>query len=216
MLKMLTPKQRESLDLQVNHYAAQSRGAGAYMQGRGFGQDAVAHYRLGAVVEPLVGHEEYAGRLAIPYLTPSGAADLRFRCITPHPASEGKCEGHGKYLSRSGVSAHLYNVAALWRDARSIVVTEGEIDAMTMDFYVGMPAVGVPGANQWQSHWARLLSDYDRVYVMCDDDEAGRTFGRTVVKAVDEAVTVHMPNGHDVNSLFLAGGRDAVLTLMGL
>jgi 5S rRNA maturation endonuclease (ribonuclease M5) len=216
VLKTLTPKQRESLDLQANHYNGQSRAVEGYMRGRGFGQDAVAHYRLGAVVEPLAGHEEYVGRLAIPYYTPAGTVDLRFRCVQPHHDTGGKCEGHGKYLSRSGVSAHLYNVAALWRDARSIVVAEGEIDAMTMDFYVGMPAVGVPGANQWQSHWARLLSDYDRVYVMCDDDDAGRTFGRTVVKAVDEAVSIHMPEGHDVNSLYLSGGRDAVLTVMGL
>jgi 5S rRNA maturation endonuclease (ribonuclease M5) len=211
MLATLTPKQRASLDFQVNHYSAQSRAVEGYMQGRGFGRDAVANFLLGAVAEPLAGHEEYAGRLTIPYLTPAGAVDLRFRCIQHQ-----KCEGHGKYLSRSGVSANLYNVGALWRDARSIVVCEGEIDAMTMDFYVGMPAIGVPGANQWQKEWSRLLSDYDRVYVMCDDDDAGHQFGRTIFKQVDEAVAIHIPDGHDVNSLFRAGGKDAVMTVMGL
>jgi 5S rRNA maturation endonuclease (ribonuclease M5) len=184
------------------------------MQGRGFGPDAVAHYQLGAVAEPLAGHEDYAGRLSIPYLTPAGAVDLRFRCIQKHYGD--KCEGHAKYLSRPNTPPHLYNVGALWREARSVVVTEGEIDAMVMDFYVGMPAVGVPGANQWQKEWSRLLSDYDRVFVMCDDDEAGHNFGRTIVKQVDDAVAIHLPDGHDVNSLFLQGGRDAVMTVMGL
>ena len=36
------------------------------------------------------------------------------------------------------------------------------------------------------------------------------------IKAIDEAVSIHLPDGHDVNSLFLSGGRDAVLTVMGL
>ena len=37
--------------------------------------------RLGVVVEPEVGHEQFAGRLSIPYITKSGVVGLR--CETP-------------------------------------------------------------------------------------------------------------------------------------
>lgn len=207
MQGMQTASQRASLGQMTHRYAAQVGPAMEYLRGRGFGEDAVAAFHLGAVVEPLPGHEQYAGRLAIPYLTQAGVVDLRFRALT---------DAGPKYMSREGSTAHLYNVGALWRDSRTLAVCEGELDAITMDFLVGVPAVGVPGATQWKDRWARLMADYDRVLVMCDGDDAGHAFGRAVTKQVDEAVAIHLPEGHDVNSLYLQGGRDALLGVMGL
>jgi DNA primase len=55
------------------------------------------------------------------------------------------------------------------------------------------------------------MQDYRRVIVMCDGDEAGRQFGKTVCKEVETAVAVTMPSGMDVNDLYVNGGKDAVL-----
>jgi DNA primase len=205
---LLTRSQRGSLDSMASHYHQQVGLVAEYLQGRGFGQDAADTYLLGAVGVPLPGHEQYEGRLVIPYLTPAGCVDLRFRAIVD--------AGGPKYLGRDGSTPHLFNVGALWRDSPIIAVCEGELDAIAMEHLVGIPAVGVPGATQWKDKWARLLADYDRVYVMCDGDEAGRTFGRTLAKTVDETVVIHLPEGEDVNSLAARGGRDAVQAVMGL
>jgi len=39
-------------------------------------------FHLGVVVDPLPGHEQFLGRVAIPYVTPSGVVDIRFRACT--------------------------------------------------------------------------------------------------------------------------------------
>lgn len=210
MLGMLDAKQRASLDSMTDYYHQQVDAAAGYLTGprRGFGRDVADVYRLGAVADPLPGHEQYVGRLVIPYLTQAGTVDLRFRATDDVTQP--------KYMSRPGAEPHLYNVGALWRDSAVIAVCEGEFDAMVMEHYVGIPAVGVPGAAMWRDRWSRLLADYDRVFVMCDGDEAGRAFGTRLIKQIDSSVMVTLPSEHDVNSLWLRGGKDAVLNAMGL
>ncbi len=69
--------------------------------------------RLGVVAEPEVGHEQYQGRLAIPYVTKSGVVDLRFRSL--NPAVE------PKYMGLTGADTKMYNVLdILFRHANLI------------------------------------------------------------------------------------------------
>ena len=207
----LTLEQRRSLDTAVIHYERQLAGpALAYVEARGIPHGVAVAYRLGYVGDPLAGHEQYSGRLAIPYLTPAGCVDMRFRCVEAHDCKE---HGHGKYMGRPGVTPGLFNVCALWRDISQCAIAEGEIDAMTMDQV--LPTVGVPGVKLWQPYWARLFLDYDRVWVLCDGDDPGRELGASLVKQIDSATVVHLPEGQDVNSLYLAGGQQALRKLIG-
>jgi DNA primase len=207
---MLTPEQQLSLDTAVNHYAAQVEGAAGYLGGRGIGPKEAAMFRLGFVRDPLPGHERYVGKLVIPYMTPAGAQDFRFRCLADHDCKE---HGHGKYLSRAGVEPGLYNVPALWVESSFLAVCEGEIDTITMNRI--MPSVGLPGVQSWKSHYSRLMADYDKVYVMCDGDDAGWGFGDTVMRAVEDAVAIRLPDGMDVNKLWQTAGPDALRSLIG-
>lgn len=159
-------------------------------------------YRLGYVTGDHPADTDYAGRLSIPYLTPAGVVDIRYRTV----------DGDGpKYLSRPGATTKLFNVRDLHIDSPVLYVTEGELDCITASALCGLPTVGVPGANNWQQHFKLLMADYRKVVVLCDGDEAGRQFGKTVCKEVDTAVAVSMPPGMDVNDLFLQGGREAVV-----
>lgn len=164
-------------------------------------------FRLGVVLEPLVGDEDYAGRLTVPFLTPGGVVDLRYRSLGDQTP---------KYLSRPNAQTRLFNVPALLTDSDVIVVCEGELDTMVMHALVGVPAVGVPGANNWREHYRLLLEDFERVLVMCDGDQAGRDFGRKVAGEVDGAATVQLPDGLDVNDVYLAEGPDGLRKRMGL
>jgi DNA primase len=204
----LSHGQRKSLEQAVTQYNGTVQPALAYLAQRGIDHETANTYRLGVVVQPMVGHEDYVGKLVIPYLTPAGPVDVRFRTL----------DGNGpKYLSRPGAIGHLWNVPALKTESDVIAVCEGELDALITDAFVpGIPAVGVPGAAAWKPHFSRLLVDYERVLILTDGDEPGREFGRRLVRELDNAVAVPMPDGMDVNDTFLAEGPDGIKRRAGV
>jgi DNA primase len=151
------------------------------------------------VLEPLTGHEAYINRLAIPYITRSGVVDVRFRSLD---LSE------PKYMGMAGASTHLYNVGSLFRASSYICICEGEIDTITLDAVCGIPAVGVPGVNNWKKHYTRLLADFDKVFLFADGDNAGTDFGKSLSRELGNLVVVQMPEGEDVNSMYRLHGAD--------
>ena len=204
MLKAPWRSQLDALEAATAGYAADLPMVADYLAGRGITQDMAVTFRLGFVAHPAPGHEPYAGRLAIPYLTPAGVVDIRFRAVG---------ESDAKYLSRPGATPTLFNVGAFFRQSMTIAVAEGELDTIVMDTVSGIPAVGCPGVQLWKPFYNRLFADY-RVLVMCDGDDAGRDFGKRLAREIDGATPIHLPNGQDVNSLFHAGGADAIRALL--
>lgn len=203
----LSASLKESLGEAATTYHKTVAQAADYLKGRGITGEAAVTFRLGYVDEPLIGDEDYQGRLAIPYLTPTGVVDIRYRSIA----------GSGpKYMGRAGATTHPYNVAALHADSDMLVICEGEIDTITMHGLCGVPAIGMPGAQAWKEHYRILVDEYRKVFVMCDGDQAGREFGKTLIRELSNAVAVHLPDGEDVNSLYLSAGRDAVRGRIGL
>lgn len=207
----LSIAQKQSLEEAVATYEALIDGAGAYLTSRGISRQAAVTRRLGYVApgSAVVGQEQYEGRLAIPYTTPTGIVDLRFRSIDP--LSEAP-----KYMGRPGVETLMYGVLAFQKDSPFIAVCEGELDALVLEEMVGIPAVGIPGANSWKGYYRRAFEDYDRVYVFADGDQAGRDFAKKVASVLDTAVVIQMPEGHDVNSLFVAEGAESLRKRAGL
>lgn len=211
-MRLPTPEQRLSLAQAVSQYQndlAAGFAGQEYLKSRGFTEDVAAQWRLGLVTSPLVGHESYRGRLAIPYLTPAGPVNLRFRCLKDHVHKD---EGCPKYLSSDGAENNLFNVLDLSRPGDAICVTEGELDAITLSM-CGFPAVGVPGVQGWQKHFGRCLDDFSKIYVLGDGDDAGKGLNKKLINDV-RAIPVRMPKGHDVNSLYLEGGQDALRKLI--
>ena len=191
--------QRESLTRAAKYYHSALHEAEDYLAGRGITLEAATRARLGVVLEPLTGHEAYINRLAIPYLTRSGVVDVRFRSLD---LSE------PKYMGMAGASTHLYNVGSLFRASSYICICEGEIDTITLDAVCGIPAVGVPGVNNWKKHYTRLLADFDKVFLFADGDNAGTDFGKSLSRELGNLVVVQMPEGEDVNSMYRLHGAD--------
>lgn len=169
----------------------------------------VNKFRLGYVGDPLPGHEQYRGCLAIPYLRWSAdkewaVVSMRFRRIT----------GDGpKYLTMAGDRPRLYNTLALLKDTPNVCITEGEIDTITATA-CGLASVGVPGAQAWQPWFREPFLGYRHVYVLADGDDAGMAFGTKIVSALPNGKLIPMPAGHDVNSLVTLKGKDALLERM--
>jgi len=116
-----------------------------------------------------------------------------------------------KYMGLTGATTHMYNVGALFRAGSTIAVCEGEIDTMTLDFACGIPAVGVPGVNNWKAHYSRLLQDFESVFLFADGDTAGSDFGKFLAKELGNLTVVSMPDSEDVNSMYRKHGADYFL-----
>jgi len=191
--------QRESLMRAAKYYHSALGEAEDYLAERGITMEAAEKARLGVVLDPLTGHEQYINRLAIPYLTKSGVVDIRFRSL-----------GHEepRYMGLTGASTHLYNVGAFFRASTYICICEGEIDTITLDYVCNIPAVGVPGVNNWKKHYTRLLSDFEKVFLFADGDNAGTEFAKSLSRELSSLTIIQAPEGEDVNSMYRIHGAD--------
>ena len=199
--------QKELLGKATTKYQASIYQAEDYLKSRGIPLEVARLARLGVVAEPEVGHEMYQGRLAIPYVTKTGVVDLRFRSL--NPAVE------PKYMGLTGADTKMYNVLDVERAGDFIAVCEGELDTLTLSACVGIPCIGVPGANSWKKHYTRLLADFERVFVFADGDQPGKEFANSLARELPVTV-VQFPDGEDVNSYYTKYGAEAVREKAGL
>lgn len=146
-------------------------------------------------------------RLAIPYITQTGIVQIRFRAL-PYDGIPGNPEPSPKMKSEAGVHGTIYNAIQLLSDTEILAVCEGEFDTMSA-VQSGIPAVGIPGANAWQSLYGRALR-YRKVVVLADNDDHGEgmKFAEKVQQDVRGARIRLMPEGHDVNSFLTEYGKD--------
>ena len=150
---------------------------------------------------PLPGHESYAGRLAIPYTTPSGVVDIRFRTMV---------DSDPKYMGMPGAKTTMFNAQAVLTANKYICVTEGEIDCITLEAKSNHPAIGIPGANNWKPYYAKILDDFEVVIILADGDAPGLEFGKKIGRELGNVNIVQMPEGHDVNSIILKEGIEFI------
>lgn len=191
--------QKELLGRATEKYAENIYQAEDYLKQRGIPLEVARLARLGVVVEPETGHEAFAGRLSIPYITKTGVVDLRFRSL--NPAVE------PKYMGITGAETKMYNVLDVEKAGDFIGVCEGELDTLTMSACIGIPCIGVPGANSWKRHYTRLLADFERVFVFADGDQPGTEFARSLARELPVTI-VQLPEGEDVNSVYVQHGSD--------
>lgn len=144
--------------------------------------------------------QSYRGMLSIPYLTASKqVVNIRFRNLS----------GNGpKYLQMSGTPVGPFNLSALVEDASTVVITEGEFDAITLAG-LGIAAIGMPGAQSWKPHYARLFDGVTNVIVWGDPDEAGREFNTKVQKSIPRALAAFMEK--DINDTCVQDGPMPIL-----
>jgi len=199
--------QKELLGLATQRYAENIYLAEDYLKNRGIPIAVARLASLGVVAAPEIGHEAFKGRLSIPYVTKTGVVDLRFRSL--NPAVE------PKYMGMTGAETKMYNVLDVERAGDWIGVCEGELDTITLSSCVGIPCVGVPGANSWKKHYTRLLADFERVFVFADGDQPGTEFARSLARELPVTI-VQLPDGEDVNSVYVKYGAAYIKEKAGI
>lgn len=188
-------------------------------------QRALSRFQIGYVNNPLPGHEWYQGWLAIPYLrfAPGreddemrgwSVATMKFRCIEDHD-----CEivhpKRGKYMAHGGTNTHIFNTIDLQSSDDEIAICEGELDAITAHL-CGIPAIGVPGVQNWKDPYFRLLKGYKRIWMFADGDSYGEGLAKKIADRMGDKVSViKMPDREDVNSMVGKYGKSALLKGMG-
>jgi len=195
----LSSSQKNFLLQATQRYAAKIELAEEYLLSRQLSVEEAKVFHLGVVEDPLPGHEAYKGRLAIPYITPSGVVDIRFRGIHNEDP---------KYMGLVGAKTTMFNTQACFVADKYICVTEGEFDCIMMTVKTMHPTIGIPGANNWKPHYAKILDDFDTVIVLADGDAAGLEFGKKISRELGNVNIVSMPEGEDVNSVMIKRGSD--------
>ena len=109
----LSNTQRQFLLRATQQYASTLDQAAEYLAGRALSVEEAQQFHLGLVVEPLPGHEQYQGRIAIPYITPSGVVDIRFRKITE--------DDRPKYMGMPGATTTMFNTQACFQPSTSVL-----------------------------------------------------------------------------------------------
>ena len=211
---MHSNEQTKSLLQAVTRYAeGLDEASVAYLEGRGISKDVAEQFSLGTVTEPINGHEQFVGWLSIPYFSAMGiCTSVKFRRTD---------EGKPKYGQPTGQKLHLYNVSDVTIDSSHIVVCEGELDCVIVSGVLGIPAVGVPGVAAWKPHYAKLLTGFDTVYVVGDNDvkedgtNPGAEFSKRVASEVVNSVIVNLPLGMDINEMYLQRGPEELANLLG-
>jgi DNA primase len=216
-----SPSTRDFLEQASRIYEtalAESPEASEYLETRGLTPESARSFRLGVVVErPPAGHENYVGRLSIPYITRAGIVSIRFRRLPP-------VEDGPKYLSATNDPPRLYNVLDFFKPSDTIAICEGEIDTQTASALCGIPSVGVQGVENWKPYFRRPFKGYKRVLILADGDpidaktgkRPGEELARVILRDLEEARPVYMPEGEDVNSIVCKYGPSALRDLAGV
>lgn len=200
------------LDATLQYAQAMPRSAAEEaLESRGLHRKDVFPFKLGVVDDPLPGHEQYAGMLAIPYIRfndidEASVASIRFRCMKDHDHGH-----HGKYNTVAGDRPRLYNTRALQTPSDVVAITEGELDAITLHARCDVPAVGLPGVGSWADHFALPFAGYETVWIFGDGDKPGETFAKKLADALPNGKVIQLPTGEDVNSLVAVNGPEAIL-----
>jgi hypothetical protein len=90
--------------------------------------------------------------------------------------------GDDKFRWERGSKTTLYGLHKLEEayDAGYVLLVEGESDCHTA-WYRGLPAVGVPGVDNWRDEWAEHLDGIPKIFVVVEPDEAGKKLWRSLV-----------------------------------
>lgn len=188
-----------------------------YLKNRGVTKSTAEYFRLGVVLDPLPesGHDFQIGRISIPYITPTGITQMRFRAV-PYDGIPGQPEPSPKMKSEAGAGTTIYNVTALNPLNQTIYICEGESDTWAAH-QAGLPAIGIPGARNWRKVFAKALK-FRRLIVLADNDDHGEgiEFAHKVQEDTRGTRIVLMPKEYDVSSFVKDNGEQALRELVGL
>jgi len=174
---------------------AAKAGAAEWLQTRGLTAKTIADFKI---AEQVRSGKTYA---VFPYLRDGELVNVKYRNIAEK--KDMRQEG--------GAEPCLFGWHLIDPKARTVAITEGEIDAMTLH-QCGIPALSVnagAGNHQWmENDWERL-DRFSEILIFFDSDEAGKAGAQEIVRrlGLERCKLVTLP-AKDAND-YLMQGADA-------
>lgn len=174
-----------------------------YLAGRKLTKASIEAYRVGEVAAK---GKEPGPWIVFPYLR----GDELVFCKYLHLERE---DGKKKIRAEADCEPILFGMQVIPENQRFLVITEGEIDAMSL-FEYGVPAASVPfgggtGAKQaWIETCWEWLERFSEILLCMDNDSAGQAAAKDIAErlGLHRCKVVTMPNGHkDANACLMAG-----------
>lgn len=209
-----SPERKRSVEELVTRHVQSRSKLKDYLTGRGLGVAAADRFRLGYVEPADDMPRRYWHRMAVPYLTPTGPVQIRYKCIVDHDHKGVSCS---KMLGDAGVEVTLYNASAVLDTRGPVILVEGEPDVWAIATLAGLPAVGIPGAQAWKRHpyWSRCFVGLDLILPV-HGDAAGDSLAETISADLPEVKCVRLPDGTDSADLLARSGADDYRARLGV
>lgn len=125
---------------------------------------------------------------------------------------------NGKKIVRqsAGCAPSLFGWQALKKDRREVIITEGEIDAMTWAS-MGFPAVSVPDGAEgetWIDYEWENLQQFDTIWLNWDSDDAGQKGVKKVAKrlGLHRCLITTIPGFKDANEALSKGATESLFS----
>jgi hypothetical protein len=119
------------------------------------------------------------GHVTIPYYDSDGACVAVRQRRNPNNKQ--------RFAWNKGGTPIVYGV---WLDinktARAVILVEGESDAQSCWLH-GLPALGVPGATNFQASWTRRYIGEKDVFIHVEPDNGGQTFRQKVAQGLHDS-----------------------------
>lgn len=202
----------------VEHYFAQR--PGALHQRPELDVDTLDHFKVGLIQDALPGDEWLRGGITIPYRlwSPTG---LNYSMVKVRRHNEGQMGKYQIAVVDEWLHAHDHSITPYYADpllnASTVVVCEGEFDAMVASRLTDVAAMGIPGTQTWSRYYGYLLRG-KRVVLALDADESGRQGATRIASALRDfecrVHTVALPEGRDISDVAREGGMGAVRKLL--
>ncbi len=117
-------------------------------------------------------------------------------------------------LKPGGGRSYWFGLQTVPNGAQEICITEGEIDAMSVNQKTGIPAISLPdGAGSLSDDLVTTLDPFKKIFLWMDDDETGREFSTKFAEKLgfDRTYIVKTRQGKndgpkDANELLMGGG----------
>jgi len=156
---------------------------------RGFKQDTIDIYRVAANGTEVV----------FPSLIDEELVFCKFRSILDKK----------KMRVQSGSQACLFGWQAIPESARTVIITEGELDAMSW-WQLGYPALSVPTgatAHSWVEFEYDRLERFDLIYIAFDTDGPGRDGALTLANrlGLERVALIDTEDFEDANDILISG-----------
>ncbi len=201
----------EWVEIPHNNLLEDKHGALTELKKRGFAEDTIRQFKVG-VTNTHNGKESFTPLWLIPYFAQGmfgqSVTCIKYRTIPP---------AEKKMWREKGMDSPLFNGQSVDYTADSIVLCEGEFDAMSLWQSGHRNVVSTStGAKGFKPEWVQALTDFKSIILCYDGDSTGQSATRDLIRRLGEerCYVVPMPSGEDANDILCKQGDQFLYDLV--